>query len=683
MESFNFSRTAVTNNLDTTTDFDKAAQSEQPEAEVFFRGTVTRITYRNRESGFGVLRAEADPGIDPYSRGPLSQSTLVGVLPADLAAGASIIARGQWQTHPKFGRQFKAWSLTEADPTGVDAIAKYLGSGAVKGFGPTLAQRVVEAFGENTLKVLDETPEKLIDVPGIGEKKLSEIIAAWQQKRNLREVLLFFQNHGISLALGQRIYNAYGDRAIEKVSDNPYLLAREVWGIGFQTADRIASALGVDPASPERMAAGVAFALNQAADDGHCYLPRSELVERAGKLLQVSDPAPLERGVTDAMLRGELTADGDYLYAPPLYQAETHLARDLAARAGREQACPKPIASHLVQAACEHAVLTEQSGEGPKVIRLSEQQQHAVRLAADHRLLVITGGPGCGKTTLLRTLARLFRQAGLETKLAAPTGRAAQRMAEVCGMPASTIHRLLKYDPMRRDFSHNEDDPLELDALIIDESSMIDVPLAASLLAAVPPDARLVIVGDADQLPSVGPGLFLGDVLRLDVIPRICLTTLFRRADESSITGIAHQINSGLVPSIPEPDGETRSDAYFLPVQDSESAAQLIERLVTEQIPKKFGLRGSDITVLTPMNQGPLGVVALNQRLQKRMVPHLPGSPQVHVGELSLRCGDRVCQRVNNYQLHANGVFNGDQGTIIGVDLEERCVFVELWDGRE
>ncbi len=634
-----------------------------------------------------MLKAEPDSGIDDSVATTGGVSTIVGVFPETIAAGTNIVARGEWQRHPKFGRQFRARSVTEADPTGKEAIARYLASDAVKGFGPTLAARVVEKFGDETLEVIDREPHRLLEVSGVGQKKLDEILGSWQEKRNIREVLLFFQNHGISLSLSQRIYNFYGDRAIEVVSSNPYVLAREVWGIGFQTADRIAAALGADKDSAERVIAGVLHALESSASDGHCYIPREVLIEKAAKLLNLESPQLIEKAILDASLAGELIDEDGRIYGPDLYTAEQQLARSLAARTDQDIRLQKEIEDHLLQAACNKTIMSYRSAEGrdskPEVVRLSEQQKSALKLAATKPLVVITGGPGCGKTTVLQTLAGMFRQAGLETKLAAPTGRAAQRMAEVCGMPASTIHRLLKYDPIKRAFVHDQYEQLDLDALIIDESSMIDVPLAAALLRAVPPTARVVIVGDADQLPSVGPGLFLSDVLTVQSIPRVRLTTLFRRADESSITSIAHQINLGSIPRIPEPDGTIKTDAYFLPAKTPEDAAALIERLVTEQIPKKFGFRGSDITVLTPMNQGSLGVIALNQRLQQKLVPSLPGMASVRIGNIELRPGDRVCQRVNNYNLHASGVFNGDQGKVVGVDAGSKSVFVELWDGRE
>ncbi len=661
------------------------------DTSAFLRGTVVRVSFYSQDTGFGVFKAEAEFGArDPESQNTML-STVVGVFPPSLNAGTYFIARGSWQTHPKFGRQFRAKSITEADPTGKEAIERYLGSGAIKGFGPVLAQRVVEEFGEATLQVIDQEPKRLLKVSGIGRKKLDEILESWQKKRNIREVLLFFQGHGISLSLAQRIYQAYGDKAIEIVQANPYILARDVWGIGFHTADTIARALGTDLKSKERLIAGISFVLLQGSEDGHCYLPREILLAKTGSLLQLDEEELLSSSLNEAALRGEVIIEDEQVYLLSLHQAESQLARMIAEQLSSGLKPAAAIASHLTESVCEQAqispaaalVKTTTAQLSSPVIRLSEQQKEAIHLAAKNSMLIITGGPGCGKTTVVRTITQLFRRAGLRIKLAAPTGRAAQRLAEVCDMPASTIHRLLRYDPVSRSFLHNQHEPLPLDVLIVDESSMLDIPLAAQLLRAVPRGARVVFVGDADQLPSVGPGLFFRDLLKIEHIPRVRLTILFRRADESLITSIAHQINSAVIPEIPEPDGNTKTDAYFLSTPDAENASNMVVKLVVEQIPKKFGLSGADITVLTPVNQGVLGINALNKRLQHRIVPSMPEMPTVRVGELEFRIGDRVIQRVNNYKLHVNGVFNGDQGEIIGIDSGARNVFVKLWDSRE
>ena len=647
----------------------------------FLRGTVVRVTFRSEDSGFTVLKVEPDSDNQNFGA-QLQTTTVVGEIPSDVGPGVSFIARGTWKSHPKFGKQFRAYSFTEAEPTSDEAIIRYLGSGNIKGFGRVLAERVVRHFGEQTISILDEDPDRLREVSGIGAKKLLEIKSSWGEKKNLREIILFFQQQNVSLGLATRIHQAYGDRAIEKVTENPYILARDVWGVGFRTADRIARSLGIDPNSKERLIAGIAFTLKSSADDGHCYLPTEELVQRAARLLELEDTTALEEALAEANLRSELVEEQGQMYLPSLHLAEQQLCRRIAMRVDPLATPTPPIEAAVVSRACGESYAAH-GGNDAKMIRLSEEQQRAIRFAAERQLTVITGGPGCGKTTVLRAIAALFRRAGLNTKLTAPTGRAAQRLAEVCSMEASTIHRLLRYDPSSRGFVHDQQDPLELDALIVDESSMIDLPLATALFNAIPAGTRIVIVGDADQLPSVGPGRFLADLLRISAVPRVELTALFRRAEESLITGIAHKINAGEIPSIPEPDGQTRSDAYLLEAKELETAANLVERVVVEQIPKKFGFTGADITVLTPMNQGDIGVITLNQRLQDRLVPLRPGLPFVRWGNIEFRLGDRVCQRVNNYNIHANGVFNGDQGEIVGIDAESRSVFVQLWDGRE
>lgn len=659
-----------------------AGAEKGKDAGGIFRGVISRVTFRADDTGFAVVKAEPESGMhDP--EGPANGlSTVIGILPEGLGAGSNIIAQGSWTSHPKFGRQFRARSMHETTPTGTDAITKYLSSGAVKGFGPVLAQRVTDHFGDKTLDIIEKTPDKLLEVPGIGQRKLDEIVQSWEEKRSIREILIFFQNHNIPLGLAQRIYRAYGSRAVEVVKSNPYVLCRDVWGIGFQTADRVAQAFGVAQDSPERCAAGLGYALQQASDDGHCFLPKEDLLSKTQKLLSINSVETLQASLAHNILAAELIDEPEVgVYLPSLYSNEQILARALASRIN--DCTPSPeIPQDTLESILEKPQLAH-SGNPPKVLHLSEQQKEAVRMSSCSTIAVITGGPGCGKTTVLRTVASLYRRAGLRIALAAPTGRAAQRLAEVCGMPASTIHRLLRFDPMRKAFVHDHNDQLELDVLIVDESSMIDLPLATSLLRAVPHQARLLIVGDSDQLPSVGPGLFLSDLLRTESVPRVRLTNLFRRADESAITHIAHAVNSGNIPRIPEPDGTTKTDAYFLPAETTSEAANLIERLVVEQIPKKFNLSNEQITVLTPMNQGELGVIQLNHRLQDRLVPKVRGLPWVQVKDIEFRHGDRVCQRVNNYNLHANGVFNGDQGVITGIDTEQKSVYVTLWDGRE
>lgn len=657
--------------LQTSSDAQTSSTNTFPSSEVLIRGTVTRITFFKDDTGFTVLRAEVE--------GEAGETTLVGELASQTQVAVPFIARGKWISHAKFGKQFRFFSFTEAPPTEAEGLIRYLSSGLIKGFGPVLAQRVVETFGEATLQILDDTPERLLEVPGVGQKKYAEIVTAWQEKRDIRDVLLFFQQYGISVALAQRIYQSYGRRAVEIVSHNPYLLAREMWGVGFRTADRIAQALGLAADAPERIVAGVLHCIRSAADEGHCYLTTEELLKRAKKLLEIEQTDLIESALPEISLRGEIVVEDVRIYTPEVHLSEMTLAKLISQQMF---AHPEPsIPAELVQE-CREEQYQAQDGSS-RLIRLSPDQQQALSLAAEHQLVVITGGPGCGKTTVLRAVSRMFRKAGLRVKLAAPTGRAAQRMSEVCSMEASTIHRLLRFDPSSREFVHSREDPLPLDVLIVDESSMIDLPLAHALFSAIPESARLIVVGDADQLPSVGPGRILADMLEVSSIPRVRLSQLFRREEESRITQIAHTINKSLIPKIPTPDGVTQSDAYFLAADSIGATADLVERVVVEQIPKKFGLRSQEIMVLTPMNQGEIGVIALNKRLQQRLVPPQPGLPHIEVGNNVFRLGDRVIQRVNNYQLHTAGVYNGDQGEIIGIDAEARLAYVRLWDGRE
>jgi exodeoxyribonuclease V alpha subunit len=646
----------------------------------FLRATVTNITYRNSDSGFGVIKAKSDRSQLP-SEHQGNIVTVIGVFPASLCAGTPFIARGIWQTHQKFGLQFKAFSFTEHEPTTIDEIAKYLGSGAIKGFGPKLAQRLVDEFGTETLQVLNETPSRLLDISGIGSKKLKEIIASWTEKKASKEVIMFFQSHGLSDSLAQRIFNTYRERSIEIVKENPYILARDMWGIGFQTADQIALCVGIEPDSSKRIIAGISFALKKAADDGNCYLPRDALLTACESLLKLPDYALLQNGLDTAILAGDVIEEDANYYLPVLHNAEEQLAHIIAKRIKNINKTNVHISSELIDKASMQSVLVQ--NDKRQVITLSPEQKDALTLAATKNTLIITGGPGCGKTTVLRAIASMFRQAGLRLALAAPTGRASQRLSEVCDFSASTIHRLLKFDPIDRGFVHNQNFPLPVDAVIIDESSMIDLQLANSLFKAIPHDTRVIVVGDADQLPSVGPGLFLSDLLALGDMPRVKLTTLFRRKGESDITFLAHQLNQGIIPTIPEPDGQTKSDAYFIAARESAQVKDLVERLVCDQIPKRFGLKGSDILVLTPMNQGEIGVNTLNEVLQARLIPENSGLPSIRTGYCTIRLGDRVIQRVNNYQICPGGVFNGDQGDVVGIDSSERLVVVKFWDGRE
>ncbi len=656
-------------------------KKERPD-DIFLKGEVEKISFYNEENGFCVLRITPSSKLKEKVSTLDNSITVIGVTPLKISAGASIIARGKWHTHQKFGKQFKAYSITETLPTTEDSIINYLSSSAIKGFGKVLAKRVVNAFGAETLKILDNDIKRLKEVNGIGKKKLEEIENSWKEKKSLREVLLFFQNYNISLSLAQRIYQNYKKRAIEKVKQNPYILSKDIRGIGFKTADNIASSLGIELDSPNRIRAGTSYILKRSSDDGHCYLPENILISKTLSLLKLTKEEAIKEQIALMALEGEIYLEEDKVYTPKLYAAESFLCSSISKRINQFNTPEDKIDEDLINSIVESKRVV---GEGryQKTITLSSEQQEAVRLAAKNSLVVITGGPGCGKTTVIQTIMKLFKQSGLSVKLAAPTGRASQRLEEVCNSKASTIHRLLKFDPSCGSFLHDEDTPLPDQAFIIDEASMIDVLLAASLFRAIPEKKRVVIVGDSDQLPSVGPGRVLSDLLNIKKVSRVKLKTLFRRQKESSITNIAHQINSSIIPEIPTPDGHTKSDSYFLPCKDTHEGASLIERLVIDQIPKKFGIKGSDIMVLSPMNNGELGIISLNKRLQNKIVPHKEGVSEVKVGDSVFRVGDRVIQRTNNYNLGENGVYNGDQGEIIGIDPTKQSIYVKLWDERE
>ena len=558
-----------------------------------------------------------------------------------------------------------------------------MSSGHIKGLGQVLAERLVAHFGDDTLAILDEDISRISEVPGIGEKKLEEITADWKARESIRHILLFFEEHHIPAGLATRIHRRYGDQAIQVVRENPYILSRDIYRVGFRTADKIALRLGLDKKLDSQTGRRPRSFSASRYRKRALFLPKEELLTQAHTLLQLEDSERLKAALSESGLRGDVIIERGRCYLPLLYKEETELARSLSERLS-DTTAPRPeITEDIIAAASQKSYSVHTKNGVATVIRLSDQQQEAIRLAAASKILVITGGPGCGKTTVLKTLTQTFQRANLTIKLAAPTGRAAQRMAEVCRLEASTIHRLLKFDPASGEFVYCAEKQLELDALIVDESSMIDLSLAHSLIRAIPAEARIVIVGDADQLPSVGAGRVLSDLLAVPEVPRVVLTNLFRRSEHSIITGIAHQINSGSTPLIPAPDGKTKSDAYFLKARETEDAAALIEKLLVEQIPKKFGDFSADIAVLTPMNKGPVGVIELNRRLQRRLVPAQAGLPSVTVGEKEFRLGDRVCQRVNNYNLHEAGVFNGDQGVIVGIEKANKKVFVKLWDGRE
>ena len=633
-------------------------------------GTVERITFYNPETNYCVLRLR--PEQPPLGRNPLV--TVVGEMP-ELQPGESVRLQGRWETHPKHGRQFRAEVVTRVRPATVEAIQRYLGSGLIKGIGPVTAQRIVEHFGEQTLDVLDRTPKRVLEVPGVGKHRARLIAEAWAEQQAIKEVMLFLQGHGVSTSLAIKIYKHYGDEAIEIVSRDPYRLATDIFGIGFLTADKIAQNLGLAPDSPQRIAAGVLYVLNTATDNGHVFLPRDVLVEQAAEALAVP-PDAVEEGVERLAQRGDVRieqvpiADGfeqvEGVYLPPLYHSE----RGAATRLREMTATPASRLADLRRADWGRLLGDVAAHAG---VQLTEQQQEAVRAALTHKVSVLTGGPGTGKTTTLRTVIAVLRRTGHRFMLASPTGRAAKRLSEATGEPARTIHRMLGYKPAERGFLHNAENPLQTDMVIVDEASMIDLVLFYNLLKAIPPQTHLLLVGDVDQLPSVGAGSVLHDVIRGGVGPVTRLDVIFRQAEHSLIIANAHRINHGELPDL----SNQADDFFFFPAEEPQAAADMLIDVVVNRIPRRFGLDPlRDVQVLAPMYRGPVGVNALNEVLQAELNPNPRGRKIERrlFGRL-FRVGDKVIQMRNNYD---KDVYNGDIGRVHALDIANQTLTVAM-----
>lgn len=646
-----------------------------PELESL-EGTVERITYYSEEDGYSVIRLAPArqmgfwSGID--SDGLL---TVVGNLP-ELSPGETLQLKGYWQTHARHGRQFRAVNARRIKPATVEGIRRYLGSGLIKGIGPKTAERIVEHFALETLDILDEDPERLFEVDGVGPHRVHLITRAWAEQREIKQVMLFLQSHGVSTSLAVKIYKAYGDQAIELVNDDPYRLARDIWGIGFKTADQIAQSLGLPVDHPRRIEAGIVYALNQALDDGHIYLPELELAAKAAELLDVPAvdvQAAIERArLAEQVIVEAIPSDArDPLrgvYLPPLYYAELGTANRL------RHLLDLP-ASHLapLQRRNLAGLVTEVSaGIG---VALSDRQQAAVQSALTNKVSILTGGPGTGKTTALRALIEVLRRGGHSFALASPTGRAAKRMSEATGQPARTIHRMLGYSPAQG-FAFDDQNPLPVDIVIVDEVSMLDTVLANALVRAVDPRSHLLLVGDVDQLPSVGAGDVLRDLIDSGEVPVTRLDVIFRQASDSLIITNAHRVNQGDMPIFPD---HAADFFHFKIADDPERAAELVVDIVQNRIPQRFGLDPlGDLQVIAPMYRGPVGVAALNQKLQAALNP--PGRPaQRLLGGRMYRVGDKVMQTRNNYDKE---VFNGDVGRIHAFDFVEQLMIVDFDDRR-
>ncbi len=627
-------------------------------------GTIERITFHNPENGYTVARLLPEGARDVV--------TILGNF-SNPVVGESLVCHGTWSRHAQWGRQMQVARYEVVHPATAFAIEKYLGSGMVKGVGPVMAKRIVAKFGEDALEIIEHKPRKLLDVQGIGEKRVEQIKAAWHTQREVKNIMLFLQSHGVSPAYAVRIYKTYGDRAIAVVENNPYQLAADIWGIGFKSADKIAREMGIGETDPRRLEAGLVYVLNEAVESGgNAFLTEDELTAKAVEILGVDDvgDALAVLATTGRLVVEPATFMGvteTAIYTPSLFTTERGLAEQtlrLLSTPVRQPASPAKFDGWLAR-------LLDQYG-----FPLSDEQRDAVKTSLLSRLAVLTGGPGCGKTTCTRAIVTAFEALGKSVLLASPTGRAAKRLAEVTGRDARTVHRLLEFDPEHRGFKHNADAPLECDVLVVDECSMLDMVLTYALLKAVPSDAQVLFVGDVDQLPSVGPGLVLRDLIDSGCVPVARLTQVFRQAQESLIITNAHAINAGRMPLLPPPS--EGKDCAFVRADEPEDVADKIVAVVARSLPRR-GYALADIQVLTPMQRGSTGAQFLNQRLQEALNPAAPGKEEVARGSRCFRVGDRVMQMVNNYD---KGVYNGDIGTVSAVDHTESALGVQFTDAQ-
>ncbi|GAB7033399.1 ATP-dependent RecD-like DNA helicase [Streptomyces sp. NPDC021749] len=637
-------------------------------------GVLERITYANEENGYTVARVDT-------GRGSGDLLTVVGSL-LGAQVGESLRMEGRWGSHPQYGKQFTVENYTTVLPATVQGIRRYLGSGLVKGIGPVFADRITQHFGVDTLDVIEQEPERLIEVPGLGPKRTKKIADAWEEQKAIKEVMVFLQSVEVSTSIAVRIYKKYGDASISVVKNEPYRLAADVWGIGFLTADRIAQSVGIPHDSPDRVKAGLQYALSQSTDQGHCFLPEEQLIADAVKLLQVDTglvidclgelAAEPEGVVREKVPAGEDGSEVTAVYLVPFHRAEISLAGRLT-RLLRTDEDRMPAFRDV---AWDKALawLARRTGA-----ELAPEQQEAVRLALTQKVAVLTGGPGCGKSFTVRSVVELARAKKATVVLAAPTGRAAKRLSELTGAEASTVHRLLELKP-GGDAAYDADRPLDADLVVVDEASMLDLLLANKLVKAVPPGAHLLLVGDVDQLPSVGAGEVLRDLLAPSgPVPAVRLTRIFRQAQQSGVVTNAHRINSGVPPLT---TGLT--DFFLFAEEDNEEAGRLAVDVAARRIPAKFGLDPRrDVQVLTPMHRGPAGAGALNGLLQQAITPARPDLPERRFGGRVFRVGDKVTQIRNNYEKGRNGVFNGTVGVVTALDPEEQRLTVRTDEDEE
>ncbi|WP_328633396.1 SF1B family DNA helicase RecD2 [Streptomyces sp. NBC_00356] len=641
-------------------------------------GVLERITYANEETGYTVGRVDT-------GRGAGDLLTVVGSL-LGAQAGESLRMEGRWGSHPQYGKQFTVENYTTVLPATIQGIRRYLGSGLVKGIGPVFADRITQHFGLDTLDIIEQEPKRLIEVPGLGPKRTKKIADAWEEQKAIKEVMVFLQSVGVSTSIAVRIFKKFGDASISVVKNQPYRLASDVWGIGFLTADRIAQSVGIPHDSPERVKAGLQYALSQSTDQGHCFLPEQRLIADAVKLLQVDtglvieclaelalpDEDSGEPGVVRETVPGEDGEPVTAIYLVPFHRAELALSAQLL-RLLRTKDDRMPAFQDV---AWDKALawLADRTGA-----QLAPEQEEAVKLALSKKVAVLTGGPGCGKSFTVRSVVELARAKRAKVVLAAPTGRAAKRLAELTGAEASTVHRLLELKP-GGDAAYDKERPLDADLVVVDEASMLDLLLANKLVKAVPPGAHLLFVGDVDQLPSVGAGEVLRDMLvEGSPVPAVRLTRIFRQAQESGVVTNAHRINSGQ-----QPLTSGLKDFFLFVEDDTEEAGRLTVDVAARRIPAKFGLDPRrDVQVLAPMHRGPAGAGNLNGLLQQAITPGRPELPEKRFGGRVFRVGDKVTQIRNNYEKGANGVFNGTVGVVTSLDAEEQKLTVRTDEDEE
>ncbi|MET9511491.1 ATP-dependent RecD-like DNA helicase [Streptomyces flavidovirens] len=636
-------------------------------APAVIEGVLERITYANEENGYTVARVDTGRGGDLLT----VVGSLLGAQP-----GESLRMEGRWGSHAQYGRQFTVENYTTVLPATIQGIRRYLGSGLIKGIGPVMADRITAHFGVDTLDVIETEPKRLIEVPGLGPKRTKMIAAAWEEQKAIKEVMIFLQGVGVSTSIAVRIYKKYGDASISIVKNEPYRLAADVWGIGFLTADKIAQSVGIPHDSPERVKAGLQYALSQSTDQGHCYLPEEQLISDAVKLLQVDTGLVIdclaELAADEGVVREKVPpaegGEGDpvtAVYLVPFHRAEVSLA----AQTQRLLRAPEDRMPAFRDVAWDKALAWLAGRTGAE---LAPEQQAAVKLALTEKVAVLTGGPGCGKSFTVRSIVELARAKKAKVVLAAPTGRAAKRLAELTGAEASTVHRLLELKP-GGDAAYDRDRPLDADLVVVDEASMLDLLLANKLVKAVAPGAHLLLVGDVDQLPSVGAGEVLRDLLADGgPVPSVRLTRIFRQAQQSGVVTNAHRINSGVHPLT-----QGLPDFFLFAEEETEDAGRVTVDVAARRIPAKFGLDPRrDIQVLAPMHRGPAGAGALNGLLQQAITPARPDLPEKRFGGRVFRVGDKVTQIRNNYEKGQNGVFNGTVGVVTSLSPDDQRLTV-------